>query len=76
MGYSYEPALNIALTELQNARKFLIDEIAGYPTPIAGCDTQFNQLLSDRTRIANAIQALENRPFIPTPRMLEPSALS
>jgi len=75
MGYSYAAALNIALMELQNARKFLLDEIAGYPTPISRCDAQFNQLLSDRTRIADAIQALENQPFVATPRILEPGAV-
>jgi len=74
MAYSYQAALTLALQELQTARKCLRSEIAEYPTPISGCDEQFNRLLSDRTRIANAIQALESSPFVPTPRMLEPSA--
>jgi len=74
MAYSYQTALNLALQELQIARKNLLSEIVEYPTPISGCDAQFNHLLSDRARIANAIQALESSPFVPTPRTLEPNA--
>lgn len=71
---SYEPNLTDALTALRVARSQLGVEIASYPTPISGCDAQFNRLLSDRTRIANAIRAIENQPFIATPRQLAPSA--
>ena len=72
MGDSYETALKVAVAELQQARKLLAVEIAEYPTPISGCDAQFNRLLSDRTRIATAIRAAENQPFVATPRQLEP----
>lgn len=65
-------ALDLALEELQTARANLLGEIAEYPTPISGCDAQFNHLLSDRTRISKAIQALESSPFVPTPRILDP----
>lgn len=68
----YESVVEEALSTLQVARKHVLREISAYPAPISGCDAQFNQLLSDRTRIANAIQALETKPFIPTHRMLEP----
>lgn len=71
---SYESYLTGALEALMQARSLLGVEIASYPTPISGCDAQFNRLLSDRARIANAIRAIENQPFIATPRQLAPSA--
>jgi len=71
MPYTYQTAVTVAIEELQAAQKNLAGEIAGYPTPISGCDVQFNHLLSDRSRINNAIQALESHPFVATPRALE-----
>ena len=58
MSDTYEDFLAIALSDLQAARHLLNAEIAAYPTPISGSDPQFNRLLDDRTRIANAIKAL------------------
>ena len=69
----YETSIEIALAALKAAKATLSAEISSYPTPIAGCDAQFNQLLSDRTRLHNAIHAIESRPFVPTPRSLEPA---
>lgn len=71
----YEEALVEALDQLATARALLLDDIARYPSPISGCDAQFNQLLSDRRRILGAISALEDTPFVPTPRVLERGAL-
>lgn len=71
----YETELEAALETLRAARDLLQQEIAAYPSPISGCDTQFNRLLSDRTRLANAIHAIESRPFVATPRVLEPNAV-
>lgn len=71
----YEMSLGAALSALRSARDALQSEISGYPGPISGCDAQFNRLLSDKTRISNAIRELESRPFVPTPRMLDPVAL-
>ena len=34
------------------------DEICHYPTPIAACDTQFNYLLEQRSRIPHEIASL------------------
>jgi hypothetical protein len=62
MSGSYEDRLAVALSELHAAHPLLNAEVAAYPTPISGCDVQFNRLLSDRTRIANALQALRNSP--------------
>ena len=72
----YETAIKDAARQLETARRLLSQEIAKYPTPISGCDAQFNQLLSDRARIAGAISALDAMPFVPTPRVLEAGALS
>jgi hypothetical protein len=76
MSESYETAVDAALSTLQMAREVLLKEISTYPRPISGCDAQFNHLLSDRTRISDAICALQTRPFIPTPRVMEPGARS
>lgn len=67
----YEIVLDDVLTKLERARQLVTNEISTYPGPISGCDAQFNQLLSDRTRISNTIQALTDTPFVPTPRVLE-----
>lgn len=70
----HEICLAAALGELQAAQSALSKEIAEYPTPISGCDAQFTRLLSDRTRISNAIRTLQDTPFVPTPRVMEPGA--
>jgi chorismate mutase len=31
-------------------------EIAAYPRPITGCDAQFNALLAERARLAEALE--------------------
>ncbi|NNC37860.1 MAG: hypothetical protein EX271_03035 [Acidimicrobiales bacterium] len=68
--------LNSSLSELRKARQLLLSEISAYPSPIAGCDEQFNKLLSDRARISNAIKALESSPFVATPCDLQPGSVS
>ncbi|MBL4600033.1 MAG: hypothetical protein JKX93_13775 [Rhizobiaceae bacterium] len=71
MTQSYQDHLTSALLHLQNAKRVLSEEITHYPTPISGCDAQFNHLLSERQKVSEAICALEAQPFIPTPRNLE-----
>ncbi len=73
---SYESALEAALSELEMAWQLLHQEVVEYPSPISGCDVQFNRLLGDRIRISNAIRALEDHPFIATPRVREPGGVS
>lgn len=68
MEYPYEGALNSALSELKKAQRMLAKEIANYPSPISGCDAQFNRLLSDRVRIANTLRSIDSQPFVPTSR--------
>lgn len=62
------PSVGTARHHLLAARAALDAEIRGYPTPIAGCDTQYNHLLAERRRIQAALRALEAEVHIPTPR--------
>ncbi len=41
---------------------------APIPTPVAGCDAQYNHLLAERRRVRFALGALEADVRIPTPR--------
>jgi len=61
-----------AVSALREAKRALDEEIAGYPTPISGCDAQFTYLLAERGRLSAALAAFEGEVFIPTPRTLEP----
>jgi hypothetical protein len=60
--------LTAALSGLETARRAIAAEIAAYPAPISGCDAQFNHLLAQRQRIANALTALQTEVIIPTSR--------
>ncbi|EBA06693.1 hypothetical protein [Sagittula stellata] len=60
--------ITLAKVELQAARQQIAAEISGYPTPISGCDAQFNHLLAQRQKVSAALQALESEPHIPTSR--------
>ena len=62
-----------AKKSLDLAMQDLNAEISAYPTPISGCDAQFNHLLAQRSKIRNALAALETDVFVPTPRMPSPS---
>ena len=44
---------------LEDERRRIYEEIKNYPTPIAGCDAQFNHLLEKRDRIAHELNRLE-----------------
>lgn len=74
MADEYQTHIYAAHAELGAARKLLSDEISGYPTPIAGCDAQFNHLLAERQRVLAAIRSLEDAVFVPTPRSPTPTA--
>ena len=68
MAPTFTEHLHTAQTALRAARAALIGEISVYPAPIAGCDAQFNHLLAERQRVTNALAALDDAVFIPTPR--------
>ena len=59
-----------AKSDLEAAKRVLNEEINAYPTPIAGCDEQFNYLLQQKRRVLGALQALDADVHIPTPRSL------
>lgn len=67
---NYSECLDIARQELMLAQSALRRDIADYPTPIAGCDEQFNHLLDQSERVRNALSALNTCHFVPTPRKL------
>lgn len=46
----------------------LRDELRAYPTPVSGCDAQYNHLISERNRVGAALSALKGTPFVATPR--------
>ncbi len=66
----YSECLGIARQELKLAQAALRRDMAEYPTPIAGCDEQFNHLLDQSERVRNALAALDAPHFVPTPRKL------
>ncbi len=67
---NYSECLDIARQELKLAQAALRRDMADYPTPIAGCDAQFNHLLDQSERVRNALAALDAPHFVPTPRQL------
>ena len=58
-----------AQAALRKTLRSLNKEISGYPTPISGCDAQFNYLLAQRGQLNNALIALTDDVFVPTPRI-------
>ncbi len=69
---SVAECLTDAARALEAARTLIAAEIKAYPTPISGCDAQFNHLLAERGRITAALCALDEPVFIPTPRTPAP----
>lgn len=70
----FQSCILAARSELAVARLLLNAEITDYPTPVAGCDAQFNHLLAERQRVLVAIASLEDAVFVPTPRSPTPFA--
>ena len=74
MRQHYSTSIHTAQDALQAARDALNTEISDYPTPISGCDAQFNHLLAERQKVQNALAALDASVFVPTPRTPTPLA--
>mmetsp|Transcript_13337 Transcript_13337/g.21136 ORF Transcript_13337/g.21136 Transcript_13337/m.21136 type:complete len:80 (+) Transcript_13337:1523-1762(+) len=70
----FEDCILAARAELDLAKKILNTEISAYPTPIAGCDVQFNHLLAERQKVQTALDNLTAFVFVPTPRSPTPTA--
>lgn len=68
MSTDISECIMLAKVELQVARQKIAAEISGYPTPIVGCDAQFNHLLAQRQQVSAALEALTEAPHVPTPR--------
>ena len=60
--------IQTARQHLAMARDALDAEIREYPTPVSGCDAQYNHLLAERRRAHEALRALDSEIHIPTPR--------
>lgn len=69
-----DDCLTIAKAELRMAHRLIQNEIREYPTPISGCDAQFNHLVGLRGSISEALHALDAPSFVPTPRTPFPEA--
>ncbi len=63
-----EEALDMARTGLARAAWCLDHEIHYYPTPVSGCDAQYNHLLAERRRIRRALAALDAEIHVPNAR--------
>ena len=74
MSLNYEDAIIIAKSELMLARRAINAEISEYPTPISGCDAQFNHLIAERQKVLEALRVLDDSVFVPTPRTPTESA--
>lgn len=68
MTSDFKAHIHAAQRHLAEAQRALAEEISSYPTPIAGCDAQFNHLLSERAKVANTLRYLDAEIFVPTPR--------
>ncbi|MEL7150831.1 MAG: hypothetical protein AAGK71_08865 [Pseudomonadota bacterium] len=71
---SYETQLMAARAALMAARTDIQNELRAYPTPVSGCDAQYNHLIGQRGAVAAALQALDAPPFVATPRSPDPNA--
>ena len=50
----------LSIDQLENEKRRISDEITNYPTPIAGCDAQFNFLLEEQARVARELARLRS----------------
>jgi hypothetical protein len=47
-----------SIDELENEKRRINEEIRNYPTPIAGCDEQFNSLLEEQAKMVQELDRL------------------
>ena len=71
---TFQQHLIRATADLEAARNLVQDEIRGYPTPISGCDAQYNHLIGLRNAITDALGTLQTPSFVATPRTPSPGA--
>lgn len=71
---TYQDNLATAAAELRAAKNLIQDELRDYPTPVSGCDAQYNHLVGMRNAVSLALEALNEPTFVATPRTLSPGA--
>ncbi|MEM8732164.1 MAG: hypothetical protein AAGF79_19805 [Pseudomonadota bacterium] len=71
---SYDTHLAHATRALRAAMTEVREELRAYPTPVSGCDVQYNHLIGTRNAVSLALKALETPPFVATPRTSFPEA--
>lgn len=71
---SFEEPLSAARHALQQAQSLIANELRDYPTPVSGCDAQYNYLLGQRGAVSQALRHLEQPSFVATPRTPTPEA--
>ena len=71
---SYSQSLDSARAALKQARDEIQQELRDYPTPVSGCDAQYNHLIGMRGAITDALSTLATPRFVATPRTPEPMA--
>ena len=69
---TYQRCLEKAAAELASARNLIGDELRAYPTPVSGCDAQYNHLVGMRNAVTEALDALKAPVFVATPRTPAP----
>lgn len=74
MAMTHQAHLAKAAEELRAAKHAILDELRDYPTPVSGCDAQYNHLIGLRNAVSLALEALNEPPFVATPRTLSPGA--
>ena len=65
---TYQSHIASAQAALTAAMQDISGELRTYPTPVSGCDAQYNHLVSERNRVLNALAELDRSPFVATPR--------
>ena len=58
-----------ARAALKAAQDTIREELQSYPTPVSGCDVQYNHLIGQRHAVADALAALATPRFVATPRI-------
>jgi len=53
------PVEDPSIDELESEKRRINEEIRNYPTPIAGCDVQFNSLLEEQAKIGQELDRLQ-----------------
>jgi len=74
MTQDFQSKIVTARSALADAKQLLQSEISAYPTPISGCDAQYNHLIGERTRVLDAIGLLDSNIFVATPRTPLPTS--